>query len=180
MKTIGQWLGIVALGLVVFGLCGCKSTPTARPFITKWQGAAGSPLYIPIVGTYTLTWYNEATPDERHTEQVTVNTEMGEACPFVSNPYTFTPPTNGVYVVEAGPEGVERILMNFGESFSGQLFNGSSDKESFILLVISSLVDDFVSIFILSPKIFRTAIAVISNNLISCLKDGLGRAIVFF
>ena len=116
MKTIGKWLGIVALGLVVLGLCGCKSTPTARPFITKWQGAAGSPLHIPIVGTYTLTWYNEATPDERHTEQVTVNTEMGEVCPFVSNPYTFTPPTDGAYVVEAGPEGVERILMDFEES----------------------------------------------------------------
>lgn len=131
MKTIGKWLGIVALGLVVFGLCGCKSTPTARPFITKWQGAAGSTLYIPIVGTYTLTWYNEATPDERHTEQVTVNTEMGEVCPFVSNPYTFTPPTDGVYVVEAGPEGVERILMNFGES----------DEAASALLTVEQLGD---------------------------------------
>lgn len=117
MKTIGKWLGIVVLGLVVLGLCGCKSTPTARPFITKWQGAAGSPLYIPIVGTYTLTWYNEATPDERHTEQVSVMTEEAEgsqySSAYVINPYTITPPTDGVYVVEAGPEGVEGMLMLF-------------------------------------------------------------------
>ena len=117
MKTIGQWLSIVALGLVVLGLCGCKSTPTARPFITKWQGAAGSLLHIPIVGTYTLTWYNEATPDERHTEQVSVMTEEAEgsqySSAYVINPYTITPPTDGVYVVEAGPEGVEGMLMLF-------------------------------------------------------------------
>lgn len=117
MKTIGKWLGIVALGLVVLGLCGCKSTPTARPFITKWQGAAGSLLHIPSVGTYTLTWYNEATPDERHTEQVSVMTEEAEgsqySSAYVINPYTITPPTDGVYVVEAGPEGVEGMLMLF-------------------------------------------------------------------
>ena len=113
MKTIGKWLGIVALGLVVLGLFGCKSTPTARPFITKWQGEAGQELKIPIVGTYTLTWYNEATPDDRHTQQVTVNMEEGEECSFVTNPYTFIPPTDGNYVVEAGPDGIEGMFMLF-------------------------------------------------------------------
>ena len=39
----------------------------------SWQGAQ-----IPIIGTYTLTWYNEAMPNERHTEQETVTTEMIE------------------------------------------------------------------------------------------------------
>ena len=113
MKTIGKWLGIVALGLVVLGLCGCKSTPTARPFITKWQGEAGQELKIPIVGTYILTWYNEATPDDRHTQQVTVNMEEGDECSFVTNPYSFTTPTDGIYVVEAGSEGVEGLIMVF-------------------------------------------------------------------
>ena len=117
MKTTWHQIALVlALSLTMFALWSCNRQPEKRPFITKWQGVAGSTLYIPIVGTYTLTWYNEATPNERHTEQVTVNTEQGEVCPFVSNPYTFTPPTDGVYVVEAGPEGVERILMNFEES----------------------------------------------------------------
>lgn len=131
MKTIGKWLGIVALGLVVFGLCGCKSTPTARPFITKWQGAAGSTLYIPIVGTYTLTWYNEAMPNERHTEQVTVSSEIfkkedeGGSYEYeVAAPYTFTTPTDGTYVVEAGPEGVTGMFMIFdnnGYEFASKL-----------------------------------------------------------
>ncbi len=128
MKTIGKLLG---LGLVLLALWGCNSstqsqnpatttaqtTPEKRPFITKWKGVAGSTLYIPIVGTYTLTWYNEATPNERHTEQVSVKTEEGEGSQYsgayVVSPYTLTPPTDGVYVVEAGPEGVEGMLMVF-------------------------------------------------------------------
>ena len=127
MNTFWKALGVALVSLALWGCGGqpqsqndeattTQRTPEKRPFITKWKGVAGSTLYIPIVGTYTLTWYNEATPNERHTEQVTVNTEQGEVSPFVVNPYTFTPPTDGVYVVEAGPEGVERILMNFGES----------------------------------------------------------------
>ena len=58
------------------------------------------------MGTYTLTWYNEATPNERHTEQETVTTEMIEPYgeeDFLENviPYTFDTPTDGVYVVVA-------------------------------------------------------------------------------
>lgn len=73
----------------------------------SWQGAQ-----IPIIGTYTLTWYNEAMPNECHTEQVTVSSEIfkkeDEGDPYeyeVAAPYTFTTPTDGTYVVEAGSEG---------------------------------------------------------------------------
>ena len=87
-----------------------------RPFITKWQGKAGQALKIPIFGTYTLTWYNEATPNERHTEEdVIVDSYVGKFGDEDINFYTFTPPTDGVYVVEAGPEGVESIKMAFEE-----------------------------------------------------------------
>ena len=96
------------------------TTPTPagakRPFITKWQGKAGKALRIPIFGTYTLTWYNEATPNERHTEEdVIVDSYVGKLGDEDISLYTFTPPTDGVYVVEAGPEGVEGIKMAFEE-----------------------------------------------------------------
>ena len=85
----------------------------------SWQGAQ-----IPIIGTYTLTWYNEATPNERHTEQVTVSTKIfkeeedGHSYEYEAvSPYTFTTPTDGIYVVEAGPEGVEGMLMSFENAF---------------------------------------------------------------
>ena len=97
----------------MFALCSCNRQPEKRPFITKWQGVAGSTLYIPIVGTYTLTWYNEATPNERHSERVTVTSFKGNWFEETAA-YRFTPPTDGVYVVEAGPEGVEGMLMSFG------------------------------------------------------------------
>ena len=95
-------------------------TPTPagakRPFITKWRGEAGKALRIPIFGTYTLTWYNEATPNERHTEEdVIVDSYVGKLGDEDTNFYTFTPPTDGVYVVEVGPEGVESIKMVFEE-----------------------------------------------------------------
>ena len=87
-----------------------------RPFITKWKGEAGKALRIPIYGTYTLTWYNEATPNERHTEEdVIVDSYVGKLGDEDISLYTFTPPTDGVYVVEAGPEGVEGIKMAFEE-----------------------------------------------------------------
>ncbi|MGP1460135.1 MAG: BspA family leucine-rich repeat surface protein [Bacteroides sp.] len=141
MKTIAKLLG---LALVMLSLWGCGGQPQSetstqneaavqeaqpeaanstipapsgkRPFITKWKGEAGEELQIPILGTYTLTWYNEATPNERHTEQVTVTTEMVEDLngeeDFVEKvtPYTFETPTDGVYVVEAGSEGVDGIF----------------------------------------------------------------------
>ena len=93
------------------------TSPTAkRPFITKWKGEAGKALRIPIYGTYTLTWYNEATPNERHTEEeVSVDSYVGKFGDEDTNFYTFTPSTDGVYVVEVGPEGVESIKMVFEE-----------------------------------------------------------------
>ena len=96
------------------------TTPTPagakRPFITKWKGEAGKALRIPIYGTYTLTWYNEATPNERHTEEdVIVDSYVGKFGDEDTNFYTFTPPTDGVYVVEVEPEGVESIKMVFEE-----------------------------------------------------------------
>lgn len=96
------------------------TSPTAkRPFITKWKGEAGKALQIPIYGTYTLTWYNEATPNERHTEEeVSVDSYVGKFGDEDINFYTFTPPTDGVYVVEAGPEGVESIKMVFEEELN--------------------------------------------------------------
>ena len=77
------------------------------PLIAKWKEEVDAEdLDISILGTYTLTWYNEATPNERHTEQVTVTTEMIEPYgeeDFLENviPYTFDTPTDGVYVVVA-------------------------------------------------------------------------------
>ena len=64
-------------------------------------------------------------------------------------------------------------------SFSAQLINSPSDKESLVLLVISPIVDNFLTVFILSPEIFGTAVAVVSDDFISRLKDSFSRAIVF-
>ena len=103
----------VVLSIVLLALWGCNEKQTARPFITKWKGTAEKELRIPILGTYTLTWYNEETPNERHTEQVTVTSFKGNWFEETAA-YRFTPPTDGVYVVEAGPDGVEGMLMSFG------------------------------------------------------------------
>ncbi len=96
-----------------------------RPFITKWKGEAGQELKIPILGMYTLTWYNEETPNERHSEQVTVTTFLKKGEYERASPYIFTTPTDGVYVVEAGPEGVEGMLMlfDYAEIFSMKLLS---------------------------------------------------------
>ncbi len=111
MKTIGKLLGI---GLIALLLWGCNSAPTStKAFVTKWKGEAGKEIKIPILGTYTLTWYNEATPKDRHTEQVTVTKTTNADGDPEAVPYSFTPPTDGTYVVEAGPEGVEGMLMSF-------------------------------------------------------------------
>lgn len=117
----------VVFSVMLLSLWGCNSSTqsqnheatieqaasTNRPFITKWQGTAGKELRIPILGTYTLTWYNEATPEERYTEQVSITSYIGKHEFEETTPYTFTTPTDGVYVVEAGPEGVEGMLMSF-------------------------------------------------------------------
>ena len=131
MKTITKLLGIAVIALMLLGCNEQTQQATqdvalegSRPFITKWQSTAGETLKIPIIGTYTLTWYNEATPNERHTEQVTVSTKIfkeeedGHSYEYEAvSPYTFTTPTDGIYVVEAGPEGVEGMLMSFENAF---------------------------------------------------------------
>lgn len=113
---------LVLLGVVLLSLCGCNSAtqnpatttaqviPEKRPFITKWKGMAGQTIEFPIIGMYTLTWYNETTPNDRHTEQVSVSVKIDKDGLELVAPYVFTPPTDGVYVVEAGPEGVEGIV----------------------------------------------------------------------
>ena len=138
MKTITKLLGIALIALMLLGCNGQTQQATqdvalegSRPFITKWQGTAGETLKIPVIGTYTLTWYNEATPNERHTEQVTVSSEIfkkedeGGSYEYeVAAPYTFTTPTDGTYVVEAGPEGVTGMFMIFdnnGYEFASKL-----------------------------------------------------------
>ena len=88
-------------------LVGLRRATREPPLIAKWKEEVDAEdLDISILGTYTLTWYNEATPNERRTEQETVTTEMIEPYgeeDFLENviPYTFDTPTDGVYVVVA-------------------------------------------------------------------------------
>ena len=91
---------------------------TGRPFITKWQGKAGEELRIPIVGTeYKLVIKDEQGKVVTSEEKVTVE-GTDESCY-----YPFTPPADGVYTVEAGPEGVK--YMQIGEP-SGAFFANSA------------------------------------------------------
>lgn len=70
-------------------------------------------------------------PNERHTEQETVSSEIfkkedeGGLYEYeVAALYTFTTPTDGTYVVEAGPEGVTGMFMIFdnnGYEFASKL-----------------------------------------------------------
>ena len=100
MRQIGKCIGaafvlffLVALGNVYAG---------GRPFITRWEGKAGEALKIPIVGKYTVVVKN-AGGDELKREEVSITDPAA--------PYTFTPESDGEYLVEAGPEGVEYIRM---------------------------------------------------------------------
>ena len=115
MKRI---LLFVVFSAVLLSLWGCNEKQAARPFITKWKAEAGQDLKIPILGTYTLTWYNEATPEDRHTEQVTVTSQINEDGSGRCTPHILTPLTDGIYVVEAGPEGVEGMLMSFDDELN--------------------------------------------------------------
>ena len=77
-----------------------------RPFITKWQGAAGEYLKIPIVGTdYKLVIKDAQGNVVKSEEKVTV--EGTDASYY----HAFTPTADGVYTVEAGPEGVKAMQM---------------------------------------------------------------------
>ncbi len=80
---------------------GFAQEATGRPFITKWQGKAGEELKIPIVGTdYKLVIKDEQGKVVKSEEKVTV-----------TDYDTFTPKADGVYTVEAGPEGVKSMQM---------------------------------------------------------------------
>ena len=73
-----------------------------RPFITKWQGTKGKALELPIVGQYLL-----VIKDERGKEVINEEVTIADE----EHPYLFMPPADGVYTVEAGPEGVEYMRM---------------------------------------------------------------------
>ena len=77
-----------------------------RPFITKWQGKAGEELKIPIVGTdYKLVIKDAQGKVVKSEEKVTVK---GTEKSFYQ---AFTPEADGVYTIEAGPEGVKAMQM---------------------------------------------------------------------
>ena len=77
-----------------------------RPFITKWQGKAGEELKFPIVGTdYKLVIKDAQGKVVKNEEKVTVE---GTDKSFY---HAFTPTADGVYTVEAGPEGVASMRM---------------------------------------------------------------------
>ncbi|MGP1461094.1 MAG: BspA family leucine-rich repeat surface protein [Bacteroides sp.] len=77
-----------------------------RPFITKWQGKAGEALKFPIVGTEYKLVIKDAQGKVVKTEEKVTVTGEGEAYY-----HAFTPTADGVYTVEAGPEGVKYMRM---------------------------------------------------------------------
>ncbi len=86
---------------------GFAQEATGRPFITKWQGKAGEALKFPIVGTdYKLVIKNEKGEVVKSEEKVTVKGTKE------SYYHAFTPTADGVYTVEAGPEGVRDMRMS--------------------------------------------------------------------
>ncbi len=100
MRQIGKCIGaaFVLFFLVALG----NAYAGGRPFITRWEGKAGEALKIPIVGKYTVV-VKDAGGDELKREEVSITDPAA--------PYTFTPESDGEYLVEAGPEGVEYIRM---------------------------------------------------------------------
>ncbi len=115
MKTQATWWLPTALILICCGVLltavACTSSnakPSSGAFVTVWKGVKDSTLRIPIVGNYTVTWYAADTPNDRHTETVSISQEDAHS---FTHPYTFTPPKDGEYVVEVSPEGVEYMRM---------------------------------------------------------------------
>ena len=95
---------------------GFAQEATGRPFITKWQGKAGEALKFPIVGTdYKLVIKNEKGEVVKSEEKVTVKGTDE------SYYHAFTPTADGVYTVEAGPEGVKAMQMRREETSNDQL-----------------------------------------------------------
>ncbi len=99
-KTLHIVIALVTL-LCAWGVSGVfAQSETGRPFITKWWGEAGKELTIPIFGReYKLVIKNEKGEVVKSEEKITRKD--------LKFPYTFTPDADGVYSVEAGPEGVE-------------------------------------------------------------------------
>ncbi len=99
-KTLHIVIALVTL-LCAWGVSGVfAQSETGRPFITKWWGEAGKELKIPIFGReYKLVIKNEKGEVVKSEEKITRKD--------LKSPYAFTPNANGVYSVEAGPEGVE-------------------------------------------------------------------------
>ena len=122
MKRPTTWWLPTALILICCGALlsapACTPSPKTHAtlpgaFVTLWKGAKGKPLKIPIVGNYTVTWYEATNPQERHTDTVSIAPESDFS---FKHPYVFTPPRDGEYVVEVGPEGVEYMRMGVRDS----------------------------------------------------------------
>ena len=72
-----------------------------RPFITRWKGAAGKELYIPIKGENYKLVIKKADGTVLKTETSLTITDYGF--------YKYTPSQDGELLIEAGPEGVTAI-----------------------------------------------------------------------
>ena len=103
MKTTRKLL-TAALVLLVWLGSWCSASAEERPFITKWQGVKGAELRIPIMGKeYKLVIKNAKGEVVKSEAKLTLEDS--------TKPYVFTPNEDGVYTVEAGPEGVTNIMM---------------------------------------------------------------------
>ena len=73
-------------------------------FITRWKGEAGKELRIPING------WNYKLIIKRASDGSVLKTDYSD-----SFPYSYTPTEDGELLVEAGPEGVRSIRMQYGQ-----------------------------------------------------------------
>ncbi len=123
-KTLHIVVALVTL-LWAWGVSGVLAqSETGRPFITKWRGEKGKELKIPIVGTYKMVIKDES-GNEKLNATVTVEHGM--------YPYIFTPTEDGIYTVEAGPEGVRR--METRERYTGNEFIPVSSCEALLEVI---------------------------------------------
>ncbi len=101
MRTTLKIIVTSLILLCAWGVSGVfAQSGTERPFITKWQGEAGKELVLPIFGTeYKLVIKNAKGEVVKSEEKITRED--------LKSPYAFTPDADGIYTVEAGPEGVK-------------------------------------------------------------------------
>ena len=102
MKKLVVGAALIVL-LWVSAIANAVAQEPPRPFVTTWEWEEGVASKIGIRGKYKLVI--------RNSKGVTVVTE-----PAQSGIYTFTPPEDGIYTVEAGPEGVERFTTQWANS----------------------------------------------------------------